>query len=154
MADSPGPRRTSRCKRFELPQTQTDAVSHKARKVLDWPKRCKLAHAFLWEYSYKRLKLAQLLGQLGGFLTVGLGLRREAHRLGCGGAEGGACGAPRRHLPERDGGLRAQSHCRFVLSLIHSIPDSLSYIFGASVSETTMRPNHRRAGRRTSSATS
>jgi hypothetical protein len=28
-----------------------------------------LAHAFLWEYSYKRLKLAQLPGQLGVFLT-------------------------------------------------------------------------------------
>ncbi len=40
-----------------------------ARKVLGWPKRCKLAHAFLWAYSYKRLKLAQLLGQLGVFLT-------------------------------------------------------------------------------------
>ena len=23
----------------------------RARKVLDWPKRCKLAHAFMWEYS-------------------------------------------------------------------------------------------------------
>jgi hypothetical protein len=39
--------------------------------VLGWPKRCKLAHAFLWEYSYKRLKLAQRLGQLGAFLTRG-----------------------------------------------------------------------------------
>jgi hypothetical protein len=28
-----------------------------------------LAHAFLWEYSYERLKLVQLLGQLGIFLT-------------------------------------------------------------------------------------
>ena len=41
----------------------------KARKVLDWPKRYKWAHAFLWEYSYKRLQLAQLLGQLGVVLT-------------------------------------------------------------------------------------
>jgi hypothetical protein len=40
-----------------------------ARKLLGWPKRCRLAHAFLWEHSYKRLKLAQLLGQLGVFLT-------------------------------------------------------------------------------------
>jgi hypothetical protein len=39
------------------------------RKLLGWPKRHKLAHAFLREYSYKRLKLAQLLGQLGVFLT-------------------------------------------------------------------------------------
>jgi hypothetical protein len=30
----------------------------------------KLAYAFLWEHSYKRLKLAQLLGQLGVFLTL------------------------------------------------------------------------------------
>jgi hypothetical protein len=36
----------------------------RARKVLCWPKICKMAHAFLWEYSYKRLKLAQLLGRL------------------------------------------------------------------------------------------
>ena len=42
---------------------------HVARKLLGWPKRCKLAHAILWEHSYKRLKLAQLLGQLGVFLT-------------------------------------------------------------------------------------
>ena len=40
-----------------------------AKKVLGWPKRCKLAHALPWEYSYKRLQLAQLLGQLGVFLT-------------------------------------------------------------------------------------
>jgi hypothetical protein len=26
-----------------------------ARKALGWPKRCKFVHAFLWEYSYKRL---------------------------------------------------------------------------------------------------
>jgi hypothetical protein len=37
--------------------------------VLGWSKRCKLARAFLWERRYKRLKLAQLLGQLGVFLT-------------------------------------------------------------------------------------
>jgi hypothetical protein len=37
--------------------------------VLGWPKRCKLAHAFLLEYSCKKVKLAQLLGQLGVFLT-------------------------------------------------------------------------------------
>jgi hypothetical protein len=29
-----------------------------------------LTHAFLWEYSYKRLKLAQILGRLGIFLTL------------------------------------------------------------------------------------
>ena len=42
----------------------------RARKVSGWPKRCKLADVSLWKYSYKRLKLAQLLGQLGVFLTV------------------------------------------------------------------------------------
>jgi hypothetical protein len=42
-----------------------------ARKVSSWPKRsCKLAHAFLREYSVKRLKLAHFLGQLGVFLTM------------------------------------------------------------------------------------
>ena len=42
----------------------------KARQASGRPKRCKLAHAFRWEYSYKKLKLAQLLGQHGVFLTV------------------------------------------------------------------------------------
>ena len=37
--------------------------------MLGWPKKCKLAHAFLWEHSDKMLKLAQLLGQLGVVLT-------------------------------------------------------------------------------------
>jgi hypothetical protein len=32
----------------------------RAKKVLVWPKICQLAHAFLWEYSYDRLKLVQL----------------------------------------------------------------------------------------------
>jgi hypothetical protein len=41
----------------------------RARKVLGWPEICKLAHAFLWEYGYKRLKLAQFLGKLCVFLT-------------------------------------------------------------------------------------
>ena len=38
--------------------------------MLGWPKICKFAHAFLWEHSGKRLKLAQLLGQLGDCLTL------------------------------------------------------------------------------------
>ena len=51
--------------------TATDALpaAAVASKVLGWPKRCKMAHALLWEHSDKRLKLAQLLGQLGVFLT-------------------------------------------------------------------------------------
>jgi hypothetical protein len=40
-------------------------------EVLRLPTTCKLAHAFLWEYSCKRLKLAQLLVQLDVFLTWG-----------------------------------------------------------------------------------
>jgi hypothetical protein len=51
------------------------------RKVLGWPKRSQLAHAFLWEYSDERLKLAQLLGQLGVFLTWSLGLSRDGSIL-------------------------------------------------------------------------
>ena len=43
--------------------------------MLCWPKRFKLARAFRWEYSCKRLQLAQLLGQLGVFLTF---VRRSA----------------------------------------------------------------------------
>jgi hypothetical protein len=41
------------------------------RKKLGWPKRCELAHAFLWEYSncYKRLKLATS-GPTRVFLTI------------------------------------------------------------------------------------
>ena len=42
-----------------------------ARKVSGRPKRRKLAHAFLWEYSYKRLKLAQLPGRHGVPRTCG-----------------------------------------------------------------------------------
>jgi hypothetical protein len=48
-----------------------------ASKALGWPKRCQLAHAFLWEYSHQGLKLAQLLGQLGVFRTSA---RRTASR--------------------------------------------------------------------------
>jgi hypothetical protein len=33
-----------------------------------------LAHVFPWEYSHKGLQLAQLLGQLGGFLTFSTGV--------------------------------------------------------------------------------
>jgi hypothetical protein len=40
-----------------------------ASKVLGWSRRSKLAHTFLWEHSRRRLKLAQLLGQLGVSLT-------------------------------------------------------------------------------------
>jgi hypothetical protein len=42
-----------------------------ARKVSGCPKICKLAHAFMWEYSDEMIKLAQLLGQLGVFFAGG-----------------------------------------------------------------------------------
>jgi hypothetical protein len=38
-----------------------------------------LAHAFLWKYGYKGLKLAQLLGQLGVFLACAAGTRKMRH---------------------------------------------------------------------------
>ena len=41
--------------------------------VLGWPELSKLARApsTLWEHSYERLKLPQLLDQLGIFFTLG-----------------------------------------------------------------------------------
>ena len=48
--------------------------------MLGWPNRCKLTlHAFLWEFSYKGLKLAQLLGHFGAFLARQTG-RAEPRR--------------------------------------------------------------------------
>jgi hypothetical protein len=52
----------------------------RASKVLCWPKRRKSARAFLWEYRYKRLELAQLLGQLSVFLTLGSTRRVKGRR--------------------------------------------------------------------------
>jgi hypothetical protein len=60
--------------------------------VIGWPNRCKLAHAFLREYIYKKLKLAQLLGQLGILLTL---------------LQPATTGSP------PDAAPRLQSHCRF-----------------------------------------
>jgi hypothetical protein len=57
---APSPRGTS------LPRQ----VSQIARKVLGRPKICKLAHAFPWEYRYKRLQSVQRLGRHGAFLTL------------------------------------------------------------------------------------
>jgi hypothetical protein len=41
------------------------------RLAVGWPKRCELPRACLWEHSDKKLKLTQLLGQLGVFGTLG-----------------------------------------------------------------------------------
>jgi hypothetical protein len=47
-----------------------DLPSARARKVPGWPKICKLARDSCGNTnSHKRLKLAQLLGQLGVFLA-------------------------------------------------------------------------------------
>jgi hypothetical protein len=58
-----------------------ECLATRVRELLGSPKMCKLAHALLWEYSHKRLKLAQLLGQLGGFLTEGCTVILHAHLL-------------------------------------------------------------------------
>jgi hypothetical protein len=72
-----------------------------ASKVLAWPKRCKLAHAFLWEYSYERLKLVQLLAPSH--------LLAEGRRVLCGRC--GRCGRvsrrPRAATRREEGGPRA-----------------------------------------------
>jgi hypothetical protein len=75
---------------------RSDARPHAASKVSGWPKICKLAHAYLWEYSYKGLKLAQLLGRIGVFLTCFHG-HEVAPR-----------GQPRLQAPPR-----VRSHCHF-----------------------------------------
>ena len=49
-------------------RSRSGLISEK-RKVLGWPRRCELAHAFRWECSYKRLKLAQHLARHGASLT-------------------------------------------------------------------------------------
>ena len=61
--------RRSSCRSRSRPGGTRASRAAGARQVSGWPKRCKLAHAFMWEYSYKRLKLAQLLGRLGVVLT-------------------------------------------------------------------------------------
>jgi hypothetical protein len=56
------------------PQESSHAVRSAplcAEKGARLAQRCKLAHVLRWEYSCKRLKLGQLLGQLGVFLTIG-----------------------------------------------------------------------------------
>jgi hypothetical protein len=52
------------------------------------PTEKELVHAFLWEYSFKRLKLAHLLGQLTVFLTPSrpVKLQRDPQGVGQGGA--------------------------------------------------------------------
>jgi hypothetical protein len=100
------------------------------RTVLGWPKRCKLAHAFLWGYSDKRLKLAQLLGELGVFLTWygARGARSPGssprHRRRCRRGPCSSCTAgSRTHLPPPPPSHGLGSHFLaghyFSLGLIH-----------------------------------
>ena len=67
----------------------------------------------------------------GGRAAGGAAGRRETDR---GAAHPGHCSVPRRLC------LSARSHCRFVLPLIH-FNTRFTDLFGASISETTMRPN-------------
>ena len=53
----------------------------RASKVLGRPERCELAHAILWEHSYKRLRLVQRLGQLWRVSNFGVGGLDELHAL-------------------------------------------------------------------------
>ena len=76
-----GPRRSRPPAARRQPSRRRRAAAREVsgeRKLLGWPKICKLARASLWEHSDKRLKLAQLLGQLGGFLTLGSSLSRAS----------------------------------------------------------------------------
>jgi hypothetical protein len=66
LSDTVHVRRLSPSLATRPPPSQT---IHRASEALGRLKRCKLAHAFLQEYSYKKLKLAQLLGRHGVFLT-------------------------------------------------------------------------------------
>ena len=68
-------------------------------EFLGWPKRCKLAHAFLWKYSYKRLELAQLLGQHGSLLTLAMSsaiCQVSQVRVPSAASQTGTCFAPTR----------------------------------------------------------
>ena len=65
--------REGRVRRGHRPAPRVEllrAAAAAARTVLGRPQRRKLARAFRREHSYKWLKLAQLLGQLGVFLTL------------------------------------------------------------------------------------
>jgi hypothetical protein len=64
MTDSPAASRDPRIAAVALV-----GAPARASRVSGWPRRCELAHASLLERSGKRLELAQLLSQLGVFLT-------------------------------------------------------------------------------------
>jgi hypothetical protein len=62
----------------------------KKEKVFGCPRRCKVAHPFMWGCSYKGVKVAQLLDQLRIFLTCHGVRDRDLVRMG---GRDLACGA-------------------------------------------------------------
>ena len=99
--------------------------------MIGWTKLCKLVHAFLWENSHNRLKLAQLLGRHGAFLTW-LAPCPLNGDIGCAASPSSVTGS---RLPPR-----ARPHCRVVRTANPLYP-RFTNIFGNSISETLMRPN-------------
>jgi hypothetical protein len=77
-------------------------------KLLGWPKRSKLAHAFLWEYRYKRLKLPNFW--VGFSPEAPRRFRRAAARL--------------RERREEVEAPRVRLHCRFRNRRTKSVTDS------------------------------
>ena len=78
---------------------------------------CKLAHAFMWEYSQKGLNSAQLLGQLGVCLTCSRSIASESCPTHA--ASPSACEeiGPCLRLPQYLGGL--QSHSDAALHILY-----------------------------------
>ena len=70
LSSAPIFRRTFSKTSLSCAQQEATTCSFERERYQVGPNDAKLAHAFLWEYSYKRLKLAQLLGQLGVLLTL------------------------------------------------------------------------------------
>ena len=123
------------------------ASSSLAGKVLGWPKRCKLPHAFLRQYRCKRLKLAQLLGQLSHLMpfcppAAGAApqpLPRPPRALppprppaGC-----AVCCLDTRSRPSADRGPRGGPD-----SCFHSNPDHCGLGLGAGDSSCRLVPRH------------
>jgi hypothetical protein len=69
IADARSPSSATQWKRPPFSHAICLTTSCEREEVLGCPRKCKLAHAFPWDYSDKGLELAQLLGQLGVFLT-------------------------------------------------------------------------------------
>jgi hypothetical protein len=82
-------------------QTVTDS-SGCSEKGVRLAQKVQVGHAFLWEYSYKTLELAQLLGQLGVILTCAAAvssMRASVRALGIAGAPNALAEAAGSTLP-------------------------------------------------------